>query len=159
MICRHRFTVTKTRFTLMRRGRTKFETINWYNLCLEIIQSQTCYPLIYCTNVSNQRKDIFLLLQQIYKDTTKYVTVKLCFYKNFQTKVNILFEIHVHVLVFIHVMHSLNNCWFNLKAICNTRLIWIDIYFFVLKVHVILKTSHDAVLNVIKHLKCYRVIQ
>ena len=27
--------------------KTKFATIKWYNLCLQIIQSQTCYPLIY----------------------------------------------------------------------------------------------------------------
>ena len=52
MICRHKlnhFTVTKTRFTapLTRSGKTKFATIKWYNLCRQIIQSQTCYPLIY----------------------------------------------------------------------------------------------------------------
>ena len=51
MICRHKlyhFTVANTRFTapLTRRGKTKFATIKWYNLCLQIIQSQTCYPLI-----------------------------------------------------------------------------------------------------------------
>ena len=42
------FTVAKTRFTapLTRRGKTKFATIKWYNLCQQIIQSQTCYPLI-----------------------------------------------------------------------------------------------------------------
>ena len=39
---------TNHRFTqrLTRRGKTKFGTIKWYNLCLQIIQSQTCYPLI-----------------------------------------------------------------------------------------------------------------
>ena len=31
---------------LTRRGKTKFATIKWYNLCRQIIQSQTCYPLI-----------------------------------------------------------------------------------------------------------------
>ena len=43
------FMVANTRFTtpLMRRGKTKFATVNWYNLCLQIIQSQTCYPLIF----------------------------------------------------------------------------------------------------------------
>ena len=51
MICRHKlyhFTVANTRFTapLTRRGKSKFATIKWYNLCLQIIQSQTCYPLI-----------------------------------------------------------------------------------------------------------------
>ena len=30
---------------LTRRGKTKFAIIKWYNLCLQIIQSQTCYPL------------------------------------------------------------------------------------------------------------------
>ena len=50
MICRHKlyhFRVANTRFTapLTRRGKTKFATIKWYNLCLQIIQSQTCYPL------------------------------------------------------------------------------------------------------------------
>ena len=50
MICRHKlnhFTVANTRFTapLTRRGKTKFATIKWFNLCLQIIQSQTCYPL------------------------------------------------------------------------------------------------------------------
>ena len=36
-----------TRFTapLMRRGKTKLATVKWYNLCLQIIQSQTSYPL------------------------------------------------------------------------------------------------------------------
>ena len=34
---------------LTRRGKTKFATIKIYNLCLQIIQSQTCYPL----NISN----------------------------------------------------------------------------------------------------------
>ena len=52
MICRHKlyhFMVANTRFTapLMRRGKTKFATIKWYNLCLQIIQLQTRYPLIY----------------------------------------------------------------------------------------------------------------
>ena len=56
MICRHKlyhFTVANTRFTapLTRRGKTKFATIKWYNLCLQIIQSQTCYPLIH-NNIS-----------------------------------------------------------------------------------------------------------
>ena len=50
MICRHKlyhFTVANTRFTapLTRRGKTKFATIKWYNLCLQMIQSRTCYPL------------------------------------------------------------------------------------------------------------------
>ena len=31
-----------------RRSKTKFATIKWYNLCRQIIQSPTCYPLIYC---------------------------------------------------------------------------------------------------------------
>ena len=31
--------------TLTRRGKTKFATVKWYNLCLQITQSQTCYPL------------------------------------------------------------------------------------------------------------------
>ena len=30
---------------------TKFATIKWYNLCLQIIQSQTCYPLIIKTGI------------------------------------------------------------------------------------------------------------
>ena len=52
MICWHKlyhFTVANTRFTapLTRRGKTKFATIKWYNLCQQIIQSQTCYPLIF----------------------------------------------------------------------------------------------------------------
>ena len=51
MICRHNlyhFTVANTRFTapLTRRGKTKFATVK-YNLCLQIIESQTCYLLIY----------------------------------------------------------------------------------------------------------------
>ena len=43
----YHFTVANTRFTapLTRRGKTKFATIKWYNLCQQIIQSQTCYPL------------------------------------------------------------------------------------------------------------------
>ena len=50
MICRHKlnhFTVANTRFTapLTRRGKTKFATVKLFNLCLQIIQSQTCYPL------------------------------------------------------------------------------------------------------------------
>ena len=35
MICRHK----------LRRGKSDFATVKWYNLCLQIIQSQTCYPL------------------------------------------------------------------------------------------------------------------
>ena len=44
----YHFTVANTRFTapLTRRGKTKFATIKWYDLCLQIILSQTCYPLI-----------------------------------------------------------------------------------------------------------------
>ena len=40
-------TVANTRLTapLTRRGKTKFATVKWYNLCLQIIQSQKCYPL------------------------------------------------------------------------------------------------------------------
>ena len=54
MICRHKlyhFTVANTQFIalLTRRSKTKFATIKWYNLCLQIIQSQTCYPLIATT--------------------------------------------------------------------------------------------------------------
>ena len=43
----YHFTVANTRFTapLTRRGKTKFATVKWYNLCRQIIQSQTCYPL------------------------------------------------------------------------------------------------------------------
>ena len=52
MICQHKlyhFTVANIPFTapLTRRGKTKFATIKWYNLCRQIIQSQTCYPLNY----------------------------------------------------------------------------------------------------------------
>ena len=31
---------------LTHRGKTKFATVKWYNLCLQIIQSQMCYPLV-----------------------------------------------------------------------------------------------------------------
>ena len=31
---------------MTRRGKTKFENVEWYNLCLQIIQTQTCYPQI-----------------------------------------------------------------------------------------------------------------
>ena len=56
MICRYKlydFTVANTRFTapLTRRGKTKFATVKSYNLCLQIIQSQMCYPL----NLTNSR--------------------------------------------------------------------------------------------------------
>ena len=46
----YHFTVANTRFTapLTRRGKTKFATIKWYNLCQQIIQPQTCYPLSKC---------------------------------------------------------------------------------------------------------------
>ena len=39
----YHFTVANTRFAalLTRRGKTKFATVKWYNLCLQIIQSQT----------------------------------------------------------------------------------------------------------------------
>ena len=56
MICRHtcklyHFTVANLVLprqicNLTRRGKTKFATVKWYNLCRQIIQSQTCYPLI-----------------------------------------------------------------------------------------------------------------
>ena len=51
------FTVANTRFTapLTRRGKTKFATIKWFNLCLQIIQSQTCYPLIIFFGKINDR--------------------------------------------------------------------------------------------------------
>ena len=51
MICRYKlyhFTVANTRFTALLTRREKknhFSTIKWYNLCLQIIQSQKCYPL------------------------------------------------------------------------------------------------------------------
>ena len=51
MICRHKlyhFMVTNTRFNFSLRWRVTVKlnvTIKWYNLCLQIIQSQTCYPL------------------------------------------------------------------------------------------------------------------
>ena len=65
MICRHNlyhFTVANTRFTapLTRRGKTKFATIKWYNLCRQIIQSQTCYPL---NDLSFCAIDIFFSFQ------------------------------------------------------------------------------------------------
>ena len=52
MICWHKlyhFMVANTGFTSTRQrsGKTKFATIKWYNLCQQIIQSQTCYPLIF----------------------------------------------------------------------------------------------------------------
>ena len=45
----YHFTVANTRFTapLIRRGKTKFATVKRHNLCLQVIQSQTCFPLIY----------------------------------------------------------------------------------------------------------------
>ena len=51
MICRHilyYLKVANARFTapLTGCGKTKFATVKWNNLCLQIIQSQTCYPLI-----------------------------------------------------------------------------------------------------------------
>ena len=54
IICMHKlshFTVANTRFNplLTRCGKTKFATVKWYNLCLQIIQSQTYYPLIQPT--------------------------------------------------------------------------------------------------------------
>ena len=62
MICRHKlyhFTVTvaNTSFTapLTGRGKTKFATIKWYNLCQQIIQSQTCYPLIMLTYITQHQ--------------------------------------------------------------------------------------------------------
>ena len=60
MICRHKlyhFTVANTRFTapLTRRGKTKFATIKWYNLCRQIIQSQTCYPLTNMLHLYNPK--------------------------------------------------------------------------------------------------------
>ena len=45
-----------TRFVpLTRRGKTKFATVKWYNLCRQIIQLQTCYPLIYVTCKSRSK--------------------------------------------------------------------------------------------------------
>ena len=38
----------------MRAGKTKFATVKWYNLCLQIIQTQMCYPLVW--NKSQVRK-------------------------------------------------------------------------------------------------------
>ena len=54
MICGQKmnhFTVTNIRFTapLTRPSKTKFATIKWYNICLQVIQSQTCYPLSITT--------------------------------------------------------------------------------------------------------------
>ena len=34
---------------MVRRGKTKFAIIKWYNLWRQIIQSQMCYPLILYT--------------------------------------------------------------------------------------------------------------
>ena len=72
MICRHKlyhFTVANTRFTapLTRRGKTKFATVKWYNLCRQIIQSQTCYPLIYSSTIF-----IAMLKKRKWKCTYKY---------------------------------------------------------------------------------------
>ena len=49
MICRHKlhqFTVANTRFSvpLTRRGKTKFATVKWYNLCLQIIDTPGLAP-------------------------------------------------------------------------------------------------------------------
>ena len=64
MICWHKlyhFTVANTRFTapLTRRGKTKFANLKWYNLCQQIIQSQTCYSLIkksHCRQEGKRRR-------------------------------------------------------------------------------------------------------
>ena len=47
MNCRYHFTVANIQFTapLTCRGKSKFATVKWYNLSLQIIQSQTCCPL------------------------------------------------------------------------------------------------------------------
>ena len=44
----YHFTVTNTHFTaqLTHCVKTIFGTVKWYNLCMLIIQSHTCYPLI-----------------------------------------------------------------------------------------------------------------
>ena len=79
MICRHKlyhFTVANTRFTapLTRRGKTKFATIKWYNLCRQIIQSQTCYPLIFVLELSLQLKHIQVQICNISEHVTQYCT-------------------------------------------------------------------------------------
>ena len=59
----YHFTVENTRFTtpLMCRGKTKFATIKWYNLCLQIIQSQMCYPLIITFLISGSwKQEVFV---------------------------------------------------------------------------------------------------
>ena len=65
MICWHKlyhFTVANTRFTapLTRRGKTKFATVKWYNLCQQIIQSQTCYPLIEAMYIKRKHTTVYV---------------------------------------------------------------------------------------------------
>ena len=45
IILRLQIPVLPLRWT--RRGKTKFATVKWHNLCLQVIQSKVCYPLIY----------------------------------------------------------------------------------------------------------------
>ena len=71
MICRHKlyhFTVANTRITapLTRRDKTKFATIKWYNLCLQIIQSQTCYPpsILRICSLTALLNELYILLER-----------------------------------------------------------------------------------------------
>ena len=39
---------------MTRHGKTEFASVKWYNLCLQIIQLQTCYPLILTNRIAQQ---------------------------------------------------------------------------------------------------------
>ena len=70
MICRHKlyhFTVANTRFTapLTRRGKTKFATIKWSNLCQQIIQS----PIVLSP---------FILIKTFFSKRFRYVAMSRC---------------------------------------------------------------------------------
>ena len=110
MICRHKlyhFMVVNTRFTapLTRGGKTKFATIKWYNLCLQIIQSQTCYPLIIATPTTKKS-----CLSEFRKKLFIFSFSKVLF-NRILTTFNCLIDVLQYWIIFFVALQSSSGLW------------------------------------------------
>ena len=129
MICRHKlyhFTVANTRFTapLTRRSKTKFATIKWYNLCRQIIQSQTFYPLshkYWCHLGTVPNFPIIILPAYSLSTLRKVWCGEIMYFISFHKAI---LEIHwLYFLVTIHLIWIIN-------LLVSTLLFLTEIYIF-----------------------------
>ena len=65
--------ILRSQIPVLLKTKTKFATIKWYNLCRQIIQSQTCYPLSRNIDhyAENYATDVLWIWHFISEDRTK----------------------------------------------------------------------------------------